>query len=362
MPNTGKKVKKIYKNAEARIKNGEAANIIELIRALSARYIKKLKKPLDIPGPFNDQGDWIAPFQIGKFPNKKLQLKVSSSLSNYPSIGAGWQLYPAWTKNLDNIDNFKDRDSDGLVFKNTKEREKYVKKVNEDKVKVKTLEDVDKLTEAMIDREDRVEDQKLSKKDKKKYTKELKKLEKVGEKVVEKGTAKKELAKYLMNCLAWCPSKALMKKRPKNVEEIPAFLGRLMLSMRQELELPVLITEQARAADMFFGVAVCEEFRISGASRYMRSCLDIMVKKNRTFQEVFGYDKKTTICTLSPKGGTEMTRTCLVKGKMSGLSDDQKAGYKYLAEASDNGKIRDISWVKKLKAKKDLKQSKGKFT
>lgn len=322
------KMMKAYKSSKRRKEKREFNSIIELIEIFSRDYLE-IYSAIDIMSPFG--GSFIT---IGKFDNsgkRTLQLKLSSSGSTnensaYPgttSKGDAWMLYETWTHFLDQIDSIN-RDyliSSDLGFFSIK--------------KIQNNDDFDKLIAKIDDITEHLEELKEDGKKDNAASKELKNLNHTLETVQQKGTLKKRLAKKLIDCLSWTPREKIINY--KNIEDIPHILSKEIAKMCQELSLSSeLQPEQARAADSLFFVVVCENFRIPGSLKYIRSCLRYLINNNLSFQEVFNKDITKTICTLSPAGGTKVTRECLEKGKLEKLTDDQKKPYDMLSDSSES--------------------------
>lgn len=319
------KLERIYKRSETRKKAKKFNNIIELIGILSQAYLLE-NTTLEIYSPFGGS------INIGKFDNsgkRSLQLKLSSSGCPYgthpgtSSKGDSWMLYETWVHYLDRIDHIKrDYLLSGPGFF-------PIKKAS----RIKNNDDFEQLIAQIDDLTDELEDN-----DDKKITSELKRLEDIAKEVKSIGTLRKRLAAILLRCLSWNPSENSISY--DEVSEIPEILSKYVEEMQCKLKLEdELQPKQARAADSFFFIAVCENFRVPGAVKYMRSCLRYLIEENLTFQQVFHIDADETICTLSPKGGTKVTRNCLKHGDLSKISRKQRKPYETLSDSSDEENI-----------------------
>ncbi len=321
-----------YQRSKGREENQKYGNIIELISHLAATYLADpANTTLLVSGPFGGYG------RFAKFDNsntKPLQLKLlTSSDAGYPgSMGKNWLEYVTWAKHLDAIDSLETDHSvcgaDSPGFK-----------------KVADVASIDVFYFLKAEIQDAVElldEQGLSKQQEKKYEK----LRKIAQKVRASGILKQALATSIAECWGWMPKKVVTTYA--SIGEIPSIIDDLMESLKKEVTLPHLETEQRRAADSLFFVAVCEHFRNPGAVKYMRSCLDMLKEKELTFQDVFG---ENASCTLALTGGTARARD-VFKGEIVLPASSEKESYDYLSEDSDSDPDSAIPTLKQKKYKK----------
>lgn len=311
----------MHEYSQKRINNREFNNIIELIGIFSADYLKKYTT-LTMCTPFDNE------IKIGRFDNsgkKSLQLKISTNggmdgNNTHPGTnnrGDKWLHYKTWVHYLDQIDSVERDYSPELnklgLFSTTFNTHKDVKNNNDFEILIAQMDE-------QLDQENN--------------KKAANRLNGILEKIQKTGKMKIRLAESLLACLAWMPKEVNISYEDES--EIPEILSRMIKKMRSVLKLDDLQPEQARAADSFFFVAVCENFRIPGAVKYMRSCLRHLIENNLSFTQEFGSTSGKTICTLSPKGGTKLTRKCLQTGDISELVPKQQEAYDYLSSASED--------------------------
>lgn len=317
-----------YERSENRKKKREYNNIIELIEIFSLDYLESPNiNSLEILAPF---GGTIK-IMLKKMQGNSQLIICSAGDVKFVSEdtyagttlkGDKWGKYTTWSDMLDKIDSEKRDFTYSLSDKKAKSLiKKFTKMQNPENINPADFTALISVYDYCMDSED------VS-------SGEMKKISKILKKIKASGNLRKDFAQTLLKCFEWSPPGEIDFE---NTSEIPGIINQKIVEMRNAIgiyptEIP---TEQARAADCMFLVAVCENFRVPGAVKYIRACFRYLIEENSAFEEVFNDDKNETICTLCPTGGTKLTRFFMKTGDCSKLTPKQKEATEYLSDESE---------------------------
>lgn len=124
---------------------------------------------------------------------------------------------------------------------------------------------------------------------------------------------KKEIASKILECIQWIPENHIEVVSGKADE----FLNNIIIpSMREDLNLDELDLNQsqARAANILYGLTVCEHHRVSGVLKHFKKSLRLVDNEENGFSQVFGDEIENTKFIPSISGGTGEMRSVSASG------------------------------------------------